>query len=117
MDYDRCYARRTTTLLQISYFIIIIILLAGCNLASEPSDTAITDTPQPIITIHPENATEIACQLQENWYKYTIQRGDNLTRIANITNSSVDELITANCLESPNRIRVGQTIYVPNEPD
>jgi LysM repeat protein len=138
MVYERCYAQRTKILLRSSYFIIIILLLAGCNLASVPSDAPITDTPpstrtltiqdtqstpdnaNPALTatqIQSGNATEASCQIQDNWFEYTIQRGDNLTRIANITDSTVDELIAANCLESPNRIRVGQTIYVPNEAD
>lgn len=59
----------------------------------------------------------ILCVPQRDWPEYTIQRGDNLTNIANRTRSTVDELIAANCLDNPNRIRVGDTIYVPNEPE
>jgi hypothetical protein len=56
------------------------------------------------------------CTPRADWDEYEIQRGDNLTRIATITGSTVDELIAANCLENPNTIRSGQRLYVPRAP-
>lgn len=57
------------------------------------------------------------CNVQDDWDIYTVQRGDNLARIANLTGSTIDELTQANCIDNPNRIRVGQELHVPNAPD
>lgn len=104
-----------------------------------PAPTKTLST-KPIVTTQPDNAilsgtlnpsgdntqtsntpaspteTAPACTPRDNWIKYEIQRGDNLTRIANLTGSTVTELIAANCLENPNAIRAGQTLYVPRNP-
>jgi murein DD-endopeptidase MepM/ murein hydrolase activator NlpD len=61
--------------------------------------------------------TPIDCNLQDDWDIYTVQRGDNLANIANRTGSTIDELTQANCIDNPNRIRVGLELYVPNAPD
>ena len=61
--------------------------------------------------------TPIDCNVQEDWDIYTVQRGDNLANIANRTGSTIDELTQANCIDNPNRIRVGLELYVPNLPD
>jgi len=58
--------------------------------------------------------TPIDCNMQDDWDVYTVQRGDNLANIANRTGSTIDELTQANCLENPNRIRVGLELFVPN---
>ena len=61
--------------------------------------------------------TPIDCNVQDDWDVYTVQRGDNLANIANRTGSTIDELTQANCIDNPNRIRVGQELYVPNSLD
>ncbi len=79
-----------------------------------PSATAaIPDTPSATTGVGTPTATERTCTPQAEWEEYEIQRGDNLTRIATLTGSTVDELIAANCLENPNAIRAGQILYVP----
>jgi hypothetical protein len=86
----------------------------------ESSQTQGSATLAPIAILNPESedtAVEDDCSPPDDWYEYTVARGDSLTRIAQATNSTVDELIAANCLDNPNRIRVGDTILVPNEPD
>lgn len=60
--------------------------------------------------------TPIDCNVQDDWDVYTVQRGDNLANIATRTGSTIDELTQANCIDNPNRIRVGQELYVPNAP-
>jgi LysM repeat protein len=127
-------------------FVLLIFIVSGCNLSSGTNGIA-SDTPAPTRTlpfatdenVTPDSAVQattsdsttmptasasdetpppgILCVPQRDWEQYTIQRGDNLTNIANRTRSTVDELIAANCLDNPNRIRVGDTIYVPNEPE
>ena len=118
------------------------LLIAGCNLTSDANSSLASDTPPPTRTLpfatnsdttqeasipniattpattSSDNtpATGVLCVEQSDWFEYTVQRGDNLTNIASRTRSTVDELIEANCLDNPNRLRVGDTIYVPNEP-
>jgi LysM repeat protein len=120
------------------YFLIL--LLSACNLIQVDESSSI-ETPIPTRTLtlqdvesteesSPANArptlatfpneaeaSEEACTPPDDWYEYTVVRGDNLSRIASLTNSTVDELIAANCLDDPNRIRVGDTILVPSEPE
>lgn len=65
------------------------------------------DTPVP-------TPTEIGeCERPDDWsQEYIIQRGDNLTRIANLHQISVSDLQTYNCLSNPNRIRPGDVLFV-----
>lgn len=87
---------------------------------TEPESSTATDAPnndEPFATSIPVTDTPIACNLQDDWDEYTVQRGDNLVNIANRTGSTIDELTSANCLENPNRLRAGQALYVPNSPE
>src|SRR5689334_3591297 len=111
------------------------LFLAACNLNPiSQSNIAITVVPTRTLTLqdvasteessenplHPTLApiailtdeSEESCTPPEDWYEYTVARGDSLSRIAQLTNSTVDELIAANCITDPNRIRVGATILV-----
>jgi hypothetical protein len=89
--------------------------------SEESSQNSANPTLMPLALLTPESAEratiEDDCTPPDDWYEYTVERGDSLTRIAQATNSTVDELIAANCLDDPNRIRVGSIILVPNEPD
>ena len=118
----------------ITTLLIVIILTAACNLTTEPSAESGEATIAPTKTLvsgttlpttddgEPLSAKATAlpivsdCTPQTDWEIYTIQRGDNLTRIANQTTSTVDELIAANCLDTPNSLKVGQQLYVPHNP-
>jgi LysM domain len=131
---------------QITLILMVILLLTACNLNSNINRLPASDTPPPTRTlpfatdtdatqagIVPDStpdlpttqatitrdnaATSNGCLPQADWVEYTIQRGDNLTNIAARTRSTVDELIAANCLDNPNRIRLGSTIFVPNAPE
>jgi hypothetical protein len=132
---------------QILLISMLALFIAGCNLTSDANSSPATATPPPTRTLPFATDTDttqeanvpitaddsttplavstsddtpipgILCVEQSDWFEYTIQRGDNLTNIAARTRSTVDELIEANCLDNPNRIRVGTTIYVPNEPE
>ncbi len=44
---------------------------------------------------------------------YTVERGDTLDRIAKKTGAKVADIIAANQLTDPSRIRVGQTLIIP----
>ena len=130
-------------LLQRFTTVFLILLLGACNLspstnsASETSNPAPTRTlstingesteessqsnpslnPAIISTVETQETTDNECRPPDDWFVYTVQRGDTLTTISNRTNSTVDELIAANCLDNPNRIRIGDEILVPNEPE
>ena len=45
--------------------------------------------------------------------EYTIQKGDNLSKIAQEYHTTVNELVTINNIKDPNNIYVGQKILVP----
>lgn len=45
---------------------------------------------------------------------YTLQAGDNLTKVANMHNVSLRELMAANDMEDANRIRQGQVLRIPS---
>lgn len=78
---------------------------------AQSADTQATANP---VTNSPTD-TPVNCDVQDEWFEYTVQRGDNLASIANRTGSTIDELTVANCLENPNRLRSGQLLYVPND--
>jgi LysM repeat protein len=44
---------------------------------------------------------------------YTVQAGDTISTIAQKLNSSVQDIINANKISDPTRIRVGQTLFIP----
>ena len=56
------------------------------------------------------------CAPRTDWPVYVVVAGDTLFSVAQKTGSSVGELMTANCLSTPNVILVGQRLYVPNLP-
>jgi LysM repeat protein len=121
-------------------------LLASCNLNNTPIDASIAPTKTLIPSPTPDASGELSpitstlaplsssttditnntpqssvtltvCNPRTEWDVYVIQRGDNLSNIATRVGSTVEELIAANCLENPNRIRSGQEIYVPTLPN
>lgn len=60
----------------------------------------------------PSTAT---CAIRKDWYEHIVSGGDTLFNISQRSGSSVDELVSANCLEDPSRISVGQKLYIPNQ--
>ncbi|MBJ07214.1 MAG: hypothetical protein CMO40_08900 [Verrucomicrobiaceae bacterium] len=47
--------------------------------------------------------------------KYTVQRGDSLSRIAQKHDVSAEAIALANGISNPDRIRVGQTLKIPGK--
>ena len=43
---------------------------------------------------------------------YTVQRGDNLTRIAQWCGTTVQSIVALNCIQNPSRIYVGQVLRI-----
>lgn len=122
---------------RIALWMLLCGLASGCNLgfdaASEspidvsvnPTRTAVTgvnqsptSTTNAPVSSSPSAATIAptttnGCTIRTEWPLYTVARGDTLSDIANRSGSSVSELTTANCLDNPDALRVGQQLHVP----
>jgi hypothetical protein len=123
---------------QLRAFALALVVLAGgplaCNLAREqptptfapPTGTDIgppTVDPNVIPSVTPLGApsatppptTPTVCAVPTDWFIYIVQPGDTLTDIAARTGSTVQELVTRNCLPNADAIFVGQGLFVPIE--
>jgi LysM repeat protein len=73
-----------------------------------PLDVTPVVSPTPAITV------PAACTPRTDWqYRYVIQRGDNLSLIAQKLNVRTADLQAGNCIVNPNQLIAGQTILVP----
>lgn len=64
------------------------------------------EKPEPEVEVSPSVSPKTTA-------KYKVQRGDTLTKIANLHKSTVAELVALNRLTNPNLIRTGQVLTVP----
>ncbi len=71
------------------------------------------DQPSPALPVEPETAAPPAPPA-EQFFVYTMTRGDTLNSIAKRYDVSVEQLIAANNIEDPAHIRVGQQLRIPN---
>ena len=86
---------------------------------SENAFTGIIPTPPPSPTVAPldePTRTPASCELPQGWTTYTVLSGDTLFAISLVTNSTVDELRFANCIDDIDNIITGEEIFVPIEP-
>lgn len=56
------------------------------------------------------------CYLRTDWPVYVVQRGDSLSVIARRVGTTLYTLMSANCITNPNRLYVGQRLFVPRLP-
>jgi len=84
---------------------------------------AITATPTltfttPITTLMVTPGNSSACQVTPpgGWLPYTVRGGDTVGRLAQATNTTIAEIQRVNCLPDPNRIFIGQILYLPPFP-
>lgn len=86
--------------------------IADANCLSESRLIAgtILYLPQPSPTAVPK-----VCGAPSNWVTYVVQSGDTLFKIAQRVDSTVNQLIYANCLTS-DKIRTGQKLLLPYQP-
>jgi len=61
----------------------------------------------------PAVQTSFAEDFPKEGINYTVQSGDTLSGIAQKNNSRVQDIINANKITDPTRIRVGQTLFIP----
>lgn len=97
----------------------VITVLPKPDVVTIPTATPTPIIPTPITTTPPTpTATQPApaCTIQTSWPIYIVQAGDSLASIARRVGSTVSALTTANCLQNPNTIYVGQQLRVPNAP-
>jgi hypothetical protein len=108
----------------------------GCNLSTVPP-TPIqppSPTPGPIQQQQPTNLpgfepalerdTDVGVDTEDifcsatpaDWVGYIIEPGDSLGLLAEQTGSTVDQLVTANCLDNPDAITIGTVIFLPRIP-
>lgn len=69
-------------------------------------------------TVEPTTAANVnfagMCTPEPRWTgSYVVQRGDSLSQIASRFGLTLAELQTGNCLTNPNRLDIGQVLYVP----
>ncbi|HRE49560.1 MAG TPA: LysM domain-containing protein [Aggregatilineales bacterium] len=112
----------------------VVIAVMGCSLFSAPATPTplptippiivITATPNRLPTITPINpqpnfptpTSPSACIPQTSWPLYQVQTGDTLASIAARVGTTVDVLVSANCLANANFIVAGQFLRVPTLP-
>ncbi len=124
---------RSAYVVHRNFYILIIftaLLLAGCNLEAEPIPPTPTplqpatgsfSTPAPLPTNAPivsatataTSAAPVGCVVNTSLPRYVVRAGDTLSDIAFRANTTVQNLVTMNCLASPDQIFSGQTLYVP----
>ena len=61
----------------------------------------------------PAVQTTFAEDFPKEGINYTVQSGDNLSTIAQKTGAKMQDIINANKIADPTRIRVGQTLFIP----
>ncbi|MGQ9908438.1 MAG: LysM peptidoglycan-binding domain-containing protein [Candidatus Flexifilum sp.] len=121
------------------FVLMTVLLLSACNLtrspaASNPSVTEIPlviasptfvfdrstvtlTAPVPLTPVTgPIEGINPACPPPPGWIPYAVQAGDSLGLLAMQTNSSIGELVTANCLADPDQIYSGQVLFLPRQP-
>ena len=64
----------------------------------------------------PTATTDCIAVIPADWQPYDIQSGDTLSELAFFTNTTIETLMTANCIAHANRIVIGTRIYLPHQP-
>lgn len=78
--------------------------------------TQVAATPAPVAQNVIVPTTDPNCTPPANWQPYVVVAGDTLGVLAIRTFSTVAELVSANCIATPDLIYVGQTLYLPRAP-
>jgi hypothetical protein len=91
------------------------------RIAAVPTATTIINIATSIPSISPTitqviNTAAPSCTPRSDWPLYTVASGDTLGSLAERTSSTVQILVTANCLTNANLLSVGQQIRVPSIP-
>jgi hypothetical protein len=69
-------------------------------------------SPTPTVEVIPTQAPD--CPRPDDWIEeYAVKSGDTLTTIASAIGESLIDLQTANCIDNPNNLQLGQILIVP----
>jgi len=90
-----------------------------------PAQTAVASTSQqvpatvqqPATTSAPVQQTPQLAVVENDTYRHTIASGESLYTIARRYDVSATDIVSANNLDAPDRIRVGQQLIIPGRPD
>lgn len=111
--------------------LLLMLALAACNLSRRtpvpsPQPTATFAAPLLQPTQDPADplaATAVPAAGNPNcpttpptWVQYTVEPGDSLGLLAGQTSSTINDLVTGNCLDNPDQLEVGQVIFLPTTP-
>jgi|GEM_PF-5080276 len=123
------------------YFGVIAIIATACNLSANTATdittptiniTATSEIPtvQPTISApatsipQPETSSEeissdstADCIPPANWTPYTVVAGDTLFNLAGLSGTTVDNIVSTNCMADANTLAVGQVVYLPATAD
>lgn len=69
-----------------------------------------------VVPLDNPTRTPASCDLPSGWTTYTVASGDTLFAIALATNTTVDELRFANCIDDIDNITAGDAVFVPRAP-
>ncbi|MFN8530825.1 MAG: LysM domain-containing protein [Anaerolineae bacterium] len=78
-----------------------------------PSITPLGGSGQPI-SVTGDNGQ--VCVIPSGWIEYTVEAGDSLSLLAEQTGSTVDQLVSTNCMTNADNLFEGQTLYLPRIP-
>lgn len=104
---------------------LIILMLAGCNLEAQtpiptPTQPSVGfNTPAPFPTSTPAivptatSGAPVGCVVNTSLPRYVVRAGDTLSDIAFRANTTIQNLVAINCLANADQIFSGQTLYVP----
>ena len=81
---------------------------------STSTDIPATASNNPSESASPSKTATIICNKQTTWNTYTVAAGDTMFGIAQRGNTTVDTLVSGNCLVDAGLISVGQVLYVPS---
>jgi len=94
----------------------------------DPTSVELTDTETPVSLEIPINEDSLNTLIEKvlpytfelnednvGVFSYTVQRGNNLSTIAYENDTDISQLTFLNSIENVNKIRIGQTILIPNK--
>lgn len=88
------------------------------NTPIPPSITPSVEPPTITATPPATDSTASGCLAQQpdDWVSYAIRSGDTLSGLAGNTGTTVEEVMTVNCIEDARFIIAGQSIFLPRNP-
>lgn len=117
---------------RVCCYVVFALVLVACNLSTAPPTPTVapaTEIPLffPSVTPIPNLGSGVTpnvpveganpnCPLPPGWTTYTVETGDSMGLLAEQTDSTIQELTQANCLDNADQIYVGQVLYVPRTP-